>query len=114
VDRPISHSRHTPNLALTPGQPPSSTRSGLSGPSQIGHGKASHKEAPRNGLGGIRWNKTRKRYEGTVTVASEVVGHDADGRPKYRQRRGCFLKRIAEASESATCTTHARAAPRTS
>lgn len=40
-----------------------------------------------NDLGGLHWRESRKRWEATITVASEVVGHDEDGRPKYRQRR---------------------------
>lgn len=46
------------------------------------------KKRRANGRGGVRWNAARKRYEGTVTVASEVVERDADGKPtKYRQVR---------------------------
>ncbi len=40
-----------------------------------------------NDLGGLYWRDDRKRWEATVTVASEVVGHDDEGRPKYRQKR---------------------------
>lgn len=41
-----------------------------------------------NGLGGIRWNESRKRYEATITLASVPVERDEHGHPtKYRQRR---------------------------
>lgn len=48
-----------------------------------------------NDLGGLRYNKTRKRWEATLTVESKVVGYDEvtlpDGtlkqRPRYRQVR---------------------------
>jgi integrase len=49
--------------------------------------KRTTKKRRANGLGGIRWNAARKRYEGTITVASEIVAHDDNGRPKYRQTR---------------------------
>lgn len=40
-----------------------------------------------NDLGGLYWRDDRKRWEATVTVASEMVGRDEDGRAKYRQKR---------------------------
>ena len=40
-----------------------------------------------NDLGGLYWRDDRKRWEATITVASEVVDHDDEGRPKYRQKR---------------------------
>jgi integrase len=46
------------------------------------------KKRRANGLGGIRWNAARNRYEATVTVESIPVERDANGRvTRWRQVR---------------------------